>query len=220
MSANGTPPMTRPMMVLVADDHPVYRQGVVRSLKSRPGLRVEWEAGSGREALRVIRDERPDIAVLDLRMPELDGLQVLEEVEAQGLATRVVLLSGHTSGDTVYRAVAMGALGVLSKDAMPDEIGDAVAAVARGETVLHPDAQLALAAAVRRREDTSRPQLTEREQQVLALLAEGRSAPEIGRTLYLSTATIKSHLHTLYDKLGVSDRAAAVAVAMRTGLLR
>jgi two-component system nitrate/nitrite response regulator NarL len=158
--------------------------------------------------------------VLDLKMPDLDGLQVLEQVSAEDLPTRIVLLSGHTSGESVYRAVAMGVRGVLSKEAMPDEIGDAVAAVARGETVLHPGAQLALARAVQRREETGRPQLTERERQVLALLAEGHSAPEIGRRLYLSTATIKSHLHTLYEKLGVSDRAAAVAVAMRTGLLR
>ena len=186
----------QPKAVLIADDHPVYRQGLVRMLKARPELRVVEEAGSGSEALEAIRARRPDIAVLDIQMPELDGIQVLEAVAAEGLPTRVVLVSGLVEPDVVYRAVAAGASGFLSKLASPDEIGDAVSAVARGGTVLHPDAQLALAGAVRTREDASRPQLTPREREVLELLAEGRSAPQIGKELFLSTATAAARSET------------------------
>lgn len=212
--------MADSLLILVADDHPVYRQGLARILKARLGGGPTIEqVGSGPAALEFIRARKPDIALLDVQMPERDGLQVLEAVATEGLPTKVVLLSGIVEPDSVYRAVAAGASGFLSKVASPDSIADAVAAVAAGRTVLDDDAQVALAGAVRTRGDSRRPQLTERERQVLTLLADGLSGPQIGKELYLSTATVKSHLGTLYDKLGVSDRAAAVAVAMRVGLL-
>jgi two-component system nitrate/nitrite response regulator NarL len=115
--------------------------------------------------------------------------------------------------------MAKGALGYLSKLAAPEKIFDAIAAVHRGETVLSPEFQAGLVDELQRRETDTRPLLTTREKEILALTADGHSAPEIGRHLHLSTATIKSHLHSLYEKLGVSDRASAVAVAMRKGLL-
>jgi len=207
--------------VLVADDHPLYRDGVVRAIKNRPELELVGEATDGREALEEIRRREPEVALIDMRMPGLDGQQVLDAVTRDGLTTRVVLLSAQVDSETVYRVVAAGASGYLSKDASATELCEAIEAAGRGETVLAPEIQSGLASQIQRHAQQSddRPELTERERQVLSMIAEGRSTPEIGRELYLSPATVKTHLATLYDKLGVSERAAAVAEAMRRGLL-
>jgi len=205
--------------VLVADDHPIYREGLVRSVKERPELELVAEAADGRAALEAIRELEPDVAVLDLRMPDLGGVEVLNAIGRDGLATRVVLLSASVESEVVYRAVAMGVGAYLSKEADRTAILDTVAAVARGETVLSPEIQSGLASQIQLRESSERPVLTAREHEILLLTAEGRSAPDVAKELHLSTATVKTHLGSLYSKLGVSDRAAAVAVAMRTGLL-
>ncbi|HMJ36834.1 MAG TPA: response regulator transcription factor [Baekduia sp.] len=205
--------------VFVADDHPMYREGLVRAIKERPDLELVGESSDGRTALPEIRRLTPDVAVLDVRMPGLTGTEVLNAIARERIATRVVFLSAHVDSDLVYRAVAMGAAAYLSKEADRATIFDAVAAVARGETVLSPEVQSGLAAQIQLRETESRPVLSPREQEVLRLIAEGRSAPAIARHLHLSPSTVKTHLQSLYEKLGVSDRAAAVAVAMRSGLL-
>ena len=152
-------------------------------------------------------------------MPELDGLQVANAVERDALGTRVLMLSAFMDRPIVFQAMAAGAAGYLSKDADRLEITDAILAVHRGETVLAPEVQAGIAAEVRSRWRPAMPSLSERERQVLEMIAEGMSAPEMGRRLFLSPATVKSHLQSLYEKLGVSDRAAAVAEAMRRGLL-
>ena len=205
--------------VLVADDHPLYREAVVRAVRARPDFQLVGEAGDGREALDAIRADRPDVAVLDVEMPSLRGVDIVDALRRDGLATRVVLLSAHLESDTVYAAVAGGVSAYLSKAAPGERICDAIAAVARGEVILPAEVQAGLAAEIRLRGAKDRPGLSDRERQVLSMIAEGKSAPDIGRELYLSTATIKSHLQALYEKLGVSDRAAAVAEAMRRGLL-
>jgi two-component system, NarL family, nitrate/nitrite response regulator NarL len=205
--------------VIVADDHPLFREAVVRAVRERPDFELVGEAGDGREALELIREARPDVAVLDVKMPELDGLRVLAAVRRDGLPTRVMLLSAFLDGPTAFDAVAGGAAAFLSKDADRSRITDAVAAVGRGETVLGPEVQAGLAGEIRARTPTERPALSAREQEILAHIAEGRSAPEIAKLLYLSPATVKSHLSALYEKLGVSDRAAAVGEGMRRGLL-
>ena len=145
---------------------------------------------------------------------------MLEAVKRDRLGTRVILLSAHVGSEVVYQAVAAGASGYLSKEAEAGQICDAVVAVARGETVLAPQIQAALAGEIQRHADLrERPALSEREREVLVRIADGLSAPEIGAQLHLSPATVKTHLQSLYDKLGVSERAAAVAEAMRRGLL-
>jgi two-component system nitrate/nitrite response regulator NarL len=211
--------MSDRVRVLVADDHPMFRDAIVRAVRERPEFEVVAEAGDGRAALQAIRDERPDVAVLDLRMPELDGLQVATALRRDGIETRVVLLSAFIDGALVYQAVAAGAAAYLTKEADRGEVCDTIAAVARGETVLAPEAQAGLAAEVRLRAAPTGPALSPREREVLAMVAQGDSAPDIAATLHLSAATIKGHLQSLYEKLGVSDRAAAVAEAMRRGLL-
>ena len=205
--------------MLVADDHPVYREGIVRAVKERPDLELVGEAGDGREALDEIKRLEPDVAVLDIRMPRLDGTQVLSALRRDGVSTEVLFLSAFMEPELAYSTVASGARGYLSKEASRQEICDAIVTVARGGTALAPEVQAGLASAVRDRERADAPSLSPREQEVLRLIAEGLSAPEIGKQIHLSPATVKTHLHTLYEKLGVSERAAAVAEGMRRGLL-
>jgi two-component system nitrate/nitrite response regulator NarL len=206
--------------VLVADDHPIYREGIVRAINDRPELEVVAEAGDGREALDRIRDLGPEIAVLDIRMPELDGTKVLAAMRKEGLETEVLFLSAFMEPELAYKTVASGAKGYLSKESSRQEVCEAIVQIADGGTVYAAEAQAGLAQQIRERERSGGPpKLTEREQEVLALVADGLSAPAIGKQIHLSTTTVKSHLHSLYEKLGVSDRAAAVAEAMRRGML-
>jgi two-component system nitrate/nitrite response regulator NarL len=206
--------------VLIADDHPLFRAAIARVIADEPELELVAEASNGRAALEKIRELAPDVAVIDVRMPELDGSDVLTALRDEGLATNVVFLSAFLDSKTVYDAVAAGAHAYLSKEAETDEIVTAIRAAARGETILGPEVQTGLAEQIRfREENESRPRLSEREQEVLGLIAQGLSAPEIGERIHLSTATVKTHLQHLYEKLGVSERAAAVAEGMRRGLL-
>jgi two-component system, NarL family, nitrate/nitrite response regulator NarL len=206
--------------VVVADDHPLFRDAIERAVRRRPELELVAVAAHGREALAAIRELAPEVAVLDLRLPDLDALQILNAVTRDQLATRVLILSAAGEPELVYRAVQGGAAGYFLKEADGDEILDAVAAAARGETVIDPALQTAVFDQVRlrgTRED--RPILTTREREVLALTAEGLSAPDIAKRLIVALPTVKTHQARLYEKLGVSERAAAVAEAMRRGLL-
>jgi two-component system nitrate/nitrite response regulator NarL len=205
--------------VLIADDHPLFRDGLIRRIKERPELELVGECADGRSALAAIRDLGPDVAVVDVKMPELDGIAVASAVVRDGLPTRIVILSAYLESAVVFKALAAGARAFLSKDADRGDVCEAIIAVGRGEVVLPGDFHAGLADQIRLRAREGRPSLTPREQEVLALVASGASAPEIGRQLYLSTGTVKSHLTSLYEKLEVSDRAAAVAEAMRRGLL-
>jgi two-component system nitrate/nitrite response regulator NarL len=212
-------PALERIRVYVADDHPLYREGVVAAIKGRPDLELIGEAGDGAQALEEIKDLKPDVAVLDMKMPGIDGIRVLNALRRDGDQTRVLFLSAYVDSAIVYRAVAAGAAAYLSKDSGRQAICDAVSAVARGDSVLAPEIHAGIAQEIRLREHDDRPVLTPREREILNLTADGCSAPEIGRRLYLSTTTVKTHLQHLYEKLGVSDRAAAVASAMRRGLI-
>ena len=206
--------------MVVADDHPIYREGIVRAINERPDLELVGEAADGRQALEQIQELSPEVAVLDIRMPGLDGTQVLSAMRRDGLETEVLFLSAFMEPELAYRTVASGARGYLSKESSRHEVCEAIVTIARGGTALAAEAQAGLAREIQERERTGgRPQLTGREQEVLHLVAQGLSAPDIGKQIHLSTTTVKSHLHSLYEKLGVSDRAAAVAEAMRRGLL-
>jgi two-component system nitrate/nitrite response regulator NarL len=207
------------LRVFVADDHPMFREAVVDAIKHRPELEFVGDAADGREALQMIRELLPDVAVVDIRMPLLDGLGVLNAVTRDGLRTRVLLLTAEADAARVYAAIGAGAAGCMLKDADGEGLCDAIVAVGRGETVLAPAVQGAVAQEIRMRSVQDRPVLSPREAEILALIADGLSAPAIADVLVLSPATVRTHLQHLYDKLGVSDRAAAVAAAMRRGML-
>jgi len=194
--------------VLVAEDHPLFRSALVDALKRRPDLELIGEAEDGRQALELTRGLRPDVVLMDARLPALDGVEVLRSVVSEQLPTRVLMLSAEASGPIVSEAMEIGAAGYLVKTADADAIGDAVSAVARGQT-LAGEAQAA----------PERPALTARETEILALAAEGRSGPQIGQELNVAAATVKTHLGNIYAKLGVTDRAAAVAEGIRRGLV-
>jgi two-component system nitrate/nitrite response regulator NarL len=210
--------LTRTRVVL-ADDHPLFRDGLARRLKERPEFQLVGEAGDGLEALAEIRRLNPDVAVLDVKLPQLDGIAVAAAATRDGLATRVVMLSAFPDSALVYRALAAGARAYLSKDADRQDLCDTINAVARGEVVVPPGLQSGLADQIRVRSHAEHEHLTPRERDVLVRIAQGASAPQIGQDLHLSTGTVKTHLLHLYEKLGVSDRAAAVAEAMRKGLI-
>ena len=211
--------MGQRVSVYVGEDHPIYLEGLVRALDQRPDFEVVGSSDDGREALAQIRALQPDVAILDESMPGLLGNEVLQAISRDALPTRVVMLSASLDSAVIFRAVANGVRAYLTKDAGSSAICDAVAAVARGETVLAAEVQAGLADEVRMRSGEQRPKLSQRERQVLERTSNGLSAPEIARELSISTATVKTHLHNLYEKLGVSERAAAVAEAMRRGLL-
>jgi two-component system nitrate/nitrite response regulator NarL len=205
--------------VVVADDHPLYREGVVRALSASGQVEIVAEAGEGREALSEIQEHQPDVALLDYKLPGLDGVAVTHAVVRDGLQTRVLLLSAFTDSGLVYKALQTGAAGYLPKEAKREEIVDAVLACARGETIVPTDLTSGLVSEIRMRAASDGPVLTDRETQVLRLIAAGKSLPEIAKELYLGLTTVKTHAQHLYEKLGVSDRAAAVAEAMRRGLI-
>lgn len=192
----------------VADDHPLYRGAVAGAIKGCPGLKLAGMAEDGHQALIDIRRLRPDVALLDVQMPRMGGPEVLRRLISDRSPTRVLLLSGLATAEVASDALAAGAGGFLDKQATAEELCAAVAAVARGETVVSP--RLNPGAAV---------SLSPREREVLSLVADGLSAPEIAERLVLSPHTVKTHVRNLCDKLGVADRAAAVATAIRRGLL-
>lgn len=203
----------------MVDDHPVYRDGVVSALGHRAEIEVVAQLSGGRDAIVAIRELAPDVAVLDWQLPDIDGVAVAQAISRENLPTRVLFLSAYFDRGVAYEALAVGAGGFLSKNTGGTEISDAVLAVARGETVLGADIQAALAQDIRRTGVREGNPLSEREMEILRLVAAGRSAPDIGRRLHLGTTTVKTHLQRIYEKLGVSDRAAAVAEAMRRNLL-
>jgi two-component system, NarL family, nitrate/nitrite response regulator NarL len=206
--------------VLVADDHPLYRDGIVRAIKQRPELELVGEAGDGREALASIQEIQPAVAVVDFNLPSLSGIQVVTALTDMASPVRVLMLTAYTESELVYDAIAAGARGYLLKDVDRRTICDAITAVARGKTVFSPDVHDGIAEQIRAHRHDPRPRLTPREREILDLAAAGRSGPEIARILFLSPNTIKSHLSSTYEKLGVSDRAAAVAKALREGVLQ
>ena len=205
--------------VVVADDHPFFRDGVARGLVHSGRIEVVAEAADGREALEAIRRDDPDVALVDYEMPDVDGLGVVRAAVRDGLRTRVLLLSAHTDSSVVFQALQEGAAGYLAKDAKRAEIVEAVLNVAKGRTVVPAELAAGLAGEIRIRAKDQGPVLSERERQVLQAFARGLSVPQVAGELFIGVSTVKTHTQRLYEKLGVSDRAAAVAEGMRRGLV-
>jgi two-component system, NarL family, nitrate/nitrite response regulator NarL len=205
--------------VFLADDHPLFLQALSDAVAARPELELVGVAADGETAATRISELWPAVALLDMRLPRLDGEAILGTLQRLGVPTRVVFLSAHLDSDLVYRALAAGAAGYLSKRSDRGEVCDAILAAGHGKTVLSPDVQERLAGAIRERGPSPERALTPRESTVLALAADGCSTREIATRLGVGSATVKAHLRSAYDKLDVRDRASAVAAAMRRGLL-
>jgi DNA-binding NarL/FixJ family response regulator len=197
--------------VLLADDHPVVRHGLRGMLEAEPDLRVVGEAGTGTESITLATNLRPDVVLMDLRMPDLDGASATTQIRAAVPDTRVMILTTYDTDRDILRAIEAGACGYLLKDATPQELADAVRAAVRGQTVLTDSAARTL----------TRPSITlsTRETQVIRLVAQGFTNATIGQTLYISEATVKTHLLRIFAKLDVTDRTAAVATAMSRHLI-
>jgi len=205
-----------PLTVLIADDHPVVREGLRGMLATERGLAVIAEAGSGQEAVAMARQHRPDVVLMDLRMPGGDGVEATAGILAAVPQTRVVVLTTYESDADIVRAVEAGATGYLLKDTPRADLVSAIRAAARGETVLGPTVAGRLVSRLRR--PAAEP-LSGRETEVLTLVARGQTNAEIGRALYISEATVKTHLLRAFAKLGVSARTAAVTKAIELGML-
>lgn len=202
--------------VLIADDHPVVRDGLRGMFTSEPGFTVVGEAANGDEAVVLASSLQPDVILMDLRMPEVDGVTAITRLTRAGSPARVLVLTTYDTDSDVLPAIEAGATGYLLKDARADELFRAVRAAARGEAVLSPSVATRLLGSVRR---PAREPLSAREQEVLELIARGATNREAARALFVSEATVKTHLLHVYAKLGVNDRAAAVAEAFDRGLL-
>ncbi|MEV0619251.1 response regulator transcription factor [Nonomuraea sp. NPDC050404] len=206
--------------VLIVDDHEVVRQGLRFVLDQEDGVEVVGESGDGEAALRAAARLEPDVMLLDLVMPGLDGLGVLERLPARGRRPAVIVLSSFQEDDRVVAAMRLGALSYLSKTSAVDRVVDAVRAAARGGSVLEPGVAALLLGQVRRG-GPPRPldTLTPREREVLGALARGRSNAEISRDLRMGKETVKSHVSSILAKLGVADRTQAAIYALQQGLV-
>lgn len=205
--------------VVVGDDHPLFRDGVVRALMSSGSIDVVGEADDGLAALALIREHSPQVALLDYRMPGLDGAQVAAAVKRDALPTRVLLISAHDESAIVYSALQEGAAGFIPKESSRTELVDAVLSCAKGRDVVAPSLAAGLVGEIQRQKVSDVPTLSQREREVLQMIAAGKSIPAMAKELFLAPSTVKTHVQRLYEKLGVGDRAAAVAEAMRRKLL-
>jgi DNA-binding NarL/FixJ family response regulator len=208
-----------PVRVLIADDHPVVRQGLRTFLGIQDDIEVVGEAGDGTEVLKAVEDLDPDVVLLDLNMPGMDGQTALAELTARGVRSRVLVLTSMTERGHVRPAVRAGAAGYLYKDVDPQALVQAIRAVHDGHVLLHPEAAQAVLRSEPGGEGTRElDTLTEREREVLIEIAHGRSNREIARALVVSEKTVKTHVSNLFTKLGVQDRTQAALYAVRHGL--
>ena len=202
-----------PIRVVLVDDHAVIRAGLAQLLASTDDISVVGQAGEGQQAVDVVREVRPDVVLMDLQMPGVDGVVATRRVRAEVPGVDVLVLTSFSDSERILDALDAGAVGYLLKDADPDDVLAGIRAVARGESPIHPKAARALLGA--RRSGTSRPQLTGREVEVLRLVRAGLANKQIARRLDISERTVKAHLTSAFARIGVVDRTQAAVWAQR-----
>jgi DNA-binding NarL/FixJ family response regulator len=205
-----------PIRILIVDDHPVVRDGLRGMFANEEGFEVVGEAKNGRDAINRALTDKPDVILMDLRMPEMNGVSAIKELTDRKVEARVLVLTTFDTDSDVLPAIEAGATGFLLKDAPHEELLRAVVAAARGEAVLSPSIGARLLSQVR---GSSKEAVSQRELEVLRLVAAGSTNKEVAERLFISEATVKTHLLHIYTKLGVNDRAGAVGAAFETGLL-
>jgi len=208
--------------LLLADDHRMLREGLRRSMVDE-GFEVVGEADNGEEAVRLVAELRPDVVLMDVSMPEMDGVEATRLIRATDVDTRVIMLTMHADSDVLADALRAGASGYLVKDCSTEEVAEAVRLTAKGDTALSPQLAATMLDEVRRLEvpDPSEEDrvITKREEEVLQHIADGCSTPEVAERLYISQKTVKNHLASIYQKLDARDRTQAVLQAVRMGIV-
>lgn len=207
--------MTSPVRVVLVDDHAVIRAGLEQLLAGTDDIEVVGQAANGAEALVVVRAIRPDVVLMDLQMPEVDGVAATRAIMAEDLGVDVLVLTSFSDSERIIAALDAGAVGYLLKDADPEDVLQGIRAVSRGESPIHPRAARALLGS---RAGSAQVQLTTRETEVLGLVREGLANKQIARRLDISERTVKAHLTSAFARIGVSDRTQAALWAERNGL--
>ena len=219
----GRDTVTDPITVLLVDDHELVRRGVRAFLETQPGITVVAEAGGGEEAVRLAAEHAPDVALMDLIMPGMDGVEATRRLTAQSPRTNVIMLTSYHDDEHVFPAIRAGALSYVLKEVGPEQLADAVRKAAAGEAVLHPRVAARVARELhgaRRDEPNAFRELSDRELEVLKLIADGLSNAEIAGRLYVSEKTVKSHVSNILGKLHLADRTQAAVYAWRQGVVR
>jgi NarL family two-component system response regulator LiaR len=211
--------MPDPIRVLIADDHPVVRQGLRGFLDTYADINVVAEARDGVEAVALAREHVPDIVLMDLLMPETDGIAAIEQIMAFSPTTRIIVLTSYTEDEYLFPAMRAGALGYLLKNVEPEELVIAIRAAARGHATLHPSVAARLVHGIDHPGDDSLTDLSERELDVLRLVARGMSNREIAESLTISEGTVKSHVSNILSKLQLAHRTQAALYALKRGLV-
>lgn len=209
--------MSDTIRVVIADDHPVVRTGLRGMLETQNDIEVVGEAENGKQAVSLVGRLEPDVVLMDLQMPELDGASATEQIRTQSGITQVLVLTTYDTDADITRAIGAGAIGYLLKDAPREDLFDAIRAASRGESVLTPSVASRVMERIRSPEAET---LSRREIEVLTEVADGKSNKETSKALFISEATVKTHLIHIFSKLGVDDRTAAVTVALERGILR
>jgi two-component system, NarL family, response regulator len=203
----------KPIHVLVVDDHPVVRQGLVAMLEEVPDILVVGQVGNGREAIAVCRQQQPDVTLMDLRMPELDGVAAITAICAEFPAARIIVLTTYDGDEDIYQGLRAGAKGYLLKDAEPEELLSAIRAVYKGQKHIPPHVGAKLL------ERMASSELSDRELEVLQLITTGKSTQAVSKALNITERTVNFHINHILSKLGVEDRTQAVIVALRRGIV-
>jgi len=204
---------SNPIRLMLVDDHPAFRKGMAALLESEAGLKVVAEAGNGLDAITLFRLHRPDVVLMDLRLPGIGGVEATLAIRQEFPTARIIVLTTFDADEDIYRAIQSGAQSYLLKDTPDDELAATIRAVHAGQTHLPPKLAARLAAR------QQRPELSSREMDVLQLLVKGRSNKEIGKALFICEDTVKAHFRTLFVKLGVQDRTEAAINAIRHGIV-
>ncbi|XGV94686.1 MAG: response regulator [Leptolyngbya sp. BL-A-14] len=207
--------MSQPSIrVMIADDHPVIRNGLTTMVNYTPNMEIIAEAATGNEAVEQFRQSQPDVTLMDLRMPEMGGVDAIIAIRQEFPNARIIILTTYEGDEDVYRGLQSGASGYIFKNVSMDEIVKAIQTVHSGKKYIPPEVGEKLS------ERLSRPQLTRREQEVLQLVAQGKTNQDIADELHLSESAIKYHVNNILSKLGVSDRTQATIVAIKRGLVK